>query len=82
VSKPERSWHNVIKEYIDTKITDKEFECNKDLYTFNTPPSKEAYYYRKVFEQYYPNMAHVIPKFWLPAWSGDMKEPSARELKD
>lgn len=80
VSKPERSWHNVIKEHIDTKVTDEEFQQNQHAFAINPPPTKEAYYYRKVFEQYYPNMGHVVPKFWLPSWSGDMKEPSAREL--
>lgn len=79
VSKPERSWHNIVKAFIETKISDEEFSMCKDSYTFNTPPTKEAYYYRKIFEEYYPKMGHVIPKFWLPKWTS-ISDPSAREL--
>jgi asparagine synthase (glutamine-hydrolysing) len=81
VSKPERSWHNVIKEYIDKVITDEEFQQESGKFSINTPPSKEAYYYRKVFESFYPNMGHVIPQFWLPRWSDNIQDPSARELE-
>lgn len=80
VSKPERSWHNVIKEHIDKVVSDAEFQQESGKFSVNTPPSKEAYYYRKVFETYYPNMAHVIPQFWLPRWSDNIQDPSAREL--
>lgn len=81
VSKPERSWHHVIKEYIDKVITDEEFQQESGKFLVNTPPSKEAYYYRKVFESFYPNMGHVIPQFWLPRWSDNIQDPSARELE-
>jgi asparagine synthase (glutamine-hydrolysing) len=81
VSNKERSWHNVIKEYIDSKVPDEEFINEKGKYTYNTPETKEAYYYRKTFEQYYPNCEHIIPYFWLPKWCGEMKDPSARELE-
>lgn len=82
VSKPEHSWHNIVKAFIETKVSDEEFIACKDSYTFNTPPTKEAYYYRKIFEKYYPNMGHVIPKFWLPKWCGDTTEPSGREVPE
>jgi asparagine synthase (glutamine-hydrolysing) len=81
VSHQERSWHIVIKDYIDIRVSDEEFMSCKGQYTFNPPETKEAYYYRKVFEQYYPNCEHVIPYFWLPKWCGEMKDPSARELE-
>ncbi len=81
VSNVERSWHNVIKEYIDTKVSDEEYALVKDSFVHNKPETKEAYYYRKVFDSYYPGCAHVIPYFWLPKWCGEMKDPSARELE-
>jgi asparagine synthase (glutamine-hydrolysing) len=80
VSSTHRSWHDVIKDYIDMRITDVEFTEEKEKYTFNKPETKEAYYYRKVFDKYYPNSEHVIPYMWLPKWCGDIKDPSAREL--
>lgn len=79
-SSHQRSWHKIIQEYVDSKITDDEFMENKDKYIHNTPELKESYYYRKIFEEYYPNMEKLIPHFWLPKWNGNMKDPSAREL--
>lgn len=81
VSHPERSWHMVLQQYIDKQVSDEEYMKNKDTYEHNRPHTKEAYYYRKVFEKYYPNSAHVIPYFWLPKWCGAVTDPSARELK-
>jgi asparagine synthase (glutamine-hydrolysing) len=81
VSSTHRSWHDVIKDYVGMRVTDVEFNREKDKYTFNPPETKEAYYYRQVFEKYYPNMEHIIPYMWLPKWCGDIKDPSARELE-
>ena len=78
-SSENRSWHKIIQEYVDTIISDEEFNLNKDKYKFNTPLSKESYWYRKLFESFYPNKANVIPHFWLPNWSNQI-DPSAREL--
>ena len=77
-----RSWHKIIQEYLDGIISDEEFTENKDKYKFNTPMTKESYYYRKLFEEYYPHKSNVIPHFWLPNWSSGTIDPSARELKD
>jgi len=79
-SSEKRSWHKIIQEHIDNIITYKEFIENKDKYNFNTPMTKESYYYRKIFENYYPQKNNVIPHFWLPNWSKEI-DPSARELK-
>ena len=79
-SSEKRSWHKIIQEYVEGIITDKEFIDNKDKYTFNPPLTKESYWYRKLFEEFYPNSSNVIPHFWLPNWS-EIVDPSARELK-
>ena len=78
-SSEKRSWHKIIQEYVDSIITDDDYLRNKHKYTFNTPISKESYWYRKIFEYYYPNKSNVIPHFWLPNWT-NVKDPSAREL--
>jgi len=80
-SSNERSWHKVIQEYVDTRITHAEFDICKSNYIINTPELKESYYYRKIFEDLYPGKSHIIPYFWLPKWSDNVKDPSARELK-
>ena len=80
-SSVKRSWHKIIEEHVDIIISDDEFIKNKDKYTFNTPKTKESYWYRKIFESHYPGKSNVIPHFWLPKWS-DEEDPSARELQD
>ena len=78
-SSEHRSWHKIIQEYVDKLITDDEFNNNKDKYKINPPQLKESYFYRKIFESYYPGKSNVIPYFWLPNWSDEI-DPSAREL--
>lgn len=81
VSSTHMSWHEVIKDYIGMHVTNEEFNREKERYTFNPPETKEAYYYRKVFDSHYPNSQHNIPYMWLPKWCGDIKDPSARVLE-
>lgn len=54
---------------------------NKSKFLGVQPVSKESYYFRKIYEANYKNRDGVIKYFWLPNWSGDIKEPSARVLK-
>ena len=80
-SSNDKSWYEHIREYIDKLVSDEEFETMRNRYEFNKPDSKEKYYYRKVFElEFGGNAVGVIPYYWLPKWSGDITEPSARVL--
>lgn len=78
-SSVERSWHSIIKEFVDKFVTDDEFYKNKNNYTFNMPQLKETYFYRTLFESYYPSRSNIIPHYWLPNWDNKV-DPSAREL--
>lgn len=80
VSSTEKSWYQIIQEHIDEIIPNSEFEREKDKFAVNCPHLKESYYYRKIFEDFYPGRANTIPYYWLPKWSGDTKDPSARVL--
>lgn len=81
VSGQKDSWFAIIQRHIDTIITDDEFNKESNRYQYCTPTSKEAYYYRKVFNELFGDKySNVIPHFWLPKWCGDIKEPSARVL--
>lgn len=88
VSSQENSWHKIIQEHIDNLITDKEFKIESSKFIHCIPHTKEAYYYRKIFHQYYKyKHDNVIPYFWLPKWCYDKNgkeilDPSARELTD
>jgi asparagine synthase (glutamine-hydrolysing) len=55
-------------------------DAAKTLYPHNTPATKEALYYRRLFEAKYSGKGSWIPYFWMPRWS-DAKDPSARTLK-
>ena len=84
VSSKTNSWYKIIQNHIDTLITDEEFQNNSLNYKHCTPLTKEAYYYRTVFEAFYEN-DKVIPYFWMPnqKWVGNnIIDPSARELTD
>lgn len=79
VSSTEKSWFQIIQEHVGSLITDDEFNENRTKMT-PEPHLKESYYYRKLFDSYYPGRAETIPYYWLPRWSGDTKDPSARVL--
>lgn len=44
------------------------------------PSNCEEYYYRKVFEKFYPKYSNIIPYFWMPKYV-DAIDSSARTLK-
>lgn len=77
VSGLENSWFMSIKKSLNYE------EYYDDLTNIKNPPlTVEAMYYRNIFRKLFPNCDHVIPKYWLPRWSGQTSEPSARVLKN
>jgi asparagine synthase (glutamine-hydrolysing) len=81
VSNKKKSWHIIIQNFLEDKVSEDELLNAQKLYPHNTPKTKEAYYYRKIFEKYYPKKCYVIPHFWMPKWCGNVNDPSARELE-
>jgi len=81
VSQLDRSWSTVIKEYVDSKVSDEEFNAKASTYKYDTPKTKEAYYFRKIFTQHYGHLQKLTPYQWLPKWCGDVVDPSARVLQ-
>ncbi len=82
VSGNEKSWFQWVQEYLNNKVSDSEYENNKSkLHPRIVPPTKEAYYYMKKFKENFGEQWDVIPHYWLPKWSGNIQEPSARVLK-
>jgi asparagine synthase (glutamine-hydrolysing) len=86
VSGHERTWVQIIKEYVDTRVSDVELSVANDLnkYEHNAPYDKESYYYRTVFERHFPGKgrAETIPYFWRHPFCEGVLDPSARLLKD
>ena len=76
VSPAETSWFKIIQDFIETQTID-----FTKTYDHNPPKTKEAYYYRYIFDQLYgDSYSNVIPFMWLPRWSGETTDPSARTL--
>ena len=86
VSGHERTWVQIIKEYVDKRITDVEVSLANDINKFshNAPYDKESYYYRTVFDRYFTGKrrAETIPYFWRHPFCEGTLDPSARLLKD
>jgi asparagine synthase (glutamine-hydrolysing) len=74
VSSKERSLFSIIQE----KIAD---ALNREQNTTKFLPNiaTEKYYYKRLFDEYYPNCAHVVPYYWMPKYT-QTEDPSARTL--
>ncbi len=70
VSSTTRSWFQIIQEY----VSNIHFNNEKEFV------SKEACYYYNIFRTYFSTYEPNIP-YWLPRWSGNVTDPSARVLK-
>lgn len=80
VSSVKDSWHTILQKDIEKIYTDDDLkEAQKEI-EHCSPYSKEALYYRNIFRKYYKGCDSVIPHFWMPNWSEDVKDPSARIL--
>lgn len=85
------SWIDGLKEHADQQITDSMLAKANFVYPENTPTTKEAYYYRTIFERFFPkNSARsTVPGGpsiacstakaveWDAAWSKNL-DPSGR----
>ena len=59
-------------------MTDEQLDSAKELFSYNTPTTKEAYFYRTIFHKYYPQQsaAETVRK-WIPKWQ-ENQDPSGR----
>lgn len=79
VSSHERSWFEVIKEYVNTKYTEEEYKNKVMKYSHCPPYDKESLYYREIFNKYYKDRDGTIPYYWRHPFS-KILDPSARLL--
>lgn len=72
------SWIDSLKDYAEKQITEERFSERYSLYPHNTPDTKEGFFYRELYDQFYPQeSAAKIVKRWVPKWQTD-KDPSGR----
>jgi asparagine synthase (glutamine-hydrolysing) len=82
ISATTRSTNIIIGEFVNTQISDNEYELEKEKYEHLKPETKEELYYREIFDLLYPNRGNLIPKPWRPnpKFYGKVLEPSGRIL--
>lgn len=80
VSSVKKGWFEILQEFVETQVSNEELRQASQYYLHNTPWTKEALYYRKIFENHYMGRSSWIPYFWMPKWT-DTNDPSARTLK-
>ncbi|XBI62058.1 hypothetical protein VPH35_042751 [Triticum aestivum] len=85
------SWIDGLKDHAASNVSDKMMSNAKFIYPHNTPTTKEAYYYRMIFERYFPQSSAILtvpggPSVacstakaieWDAQWSGNL-DPSGR----
>lgn len=72
------SWIDTLIEFCASQVTDEQMEKAAELFPYNTPATKEAYYYRSIFHKFYPQVsaAQTVRK-WIPKWQ-ENQDPSGR----
>ena len=88
-------WIDFLKEYVESNISDKEFNMRNKKFPINTPKTKEEYYYRNIFEEFYKSKYAIktVPSSKSVAcsteeallWDKDfqnLNDPSGRIISD
>lgn len=79
------NWIDGLKDYCDEQVTDKMLMNAKETFSHDPPSTKEAYYYRQIFEEIFgqyegtKGLREGVVK-WVPLWS-DSDDPSGRAQK-
>jgi len=87
------NWIDSLKELVEEKVTDDMFDNAKFRFPFQTPMSKEEYFYRSIFEEHFPSetSAKTVPSVpsvacstpialeWDKAFK-DLNDPSGRSV--
>ena len=80
VSGPDKSWFEQIQERVQPLTRDWDLQSHK--FSYLRPTTPEAFYYRSIFHRFYGyECQSVIPYMWMPRWSPEATDPSARTLK-
>ncbi|KAM7259370.1 hypothetical protein ACFE04_015111 [Oxalis oulophora] len=54
------NWIDGLKSHAAEQVTDKMMQNADHIFPHNTPPSKEEYYYRMIFEKHFPQNSAVL----------------------
>ena len=79
-SNTEKPWYQICQEHAAQEVGD-DWEQKAAVFKHLTPKTAEAYYYRVLFDRLYRRAETCIPYFWMPKWSPETKDPSAKTLE-
>ena len=72
------NWIDTLIEYCSSQVTDEQLERAEETYPYNTPLTKEAYFYRSIFHKHFPQLAAAqTVRKWIPKWQ-ENQDPSGR----
>lgn len=70
-------WIDALKETAEKLISDEQFRTPKKEWGGDVPDTKEAYWYRLMFDEHFPAQCASTVMRWTPTWSGQT-DPSGR----
>ncbi|WP_074723037.1 asparagine synthase B [Flavobacterium frigoris] len=72
------NWIDQLIEYCASQVTDEQLSGAVVEFPYNPPITKEAYFYRSIFNRHYPQVsaAQTVRK-WIPKWQ-ENQDPSGR----
>ena len=82
VSGTDKSWYQEIRERVG-KLVPGDWQDQVANVKHMKPLTAEDFYYRQLFETFYPgdqNSTVTVPYRWMPRWSPETSDPSARTL--
>jgi asparagine synthase (glutamine-hydrolysing) len=72
------NWIDSLVAFCNAKVSDADFAKASERFPYNTPATKEAYYFRSIFEKYYPQESAIKSVLkWVPKWQKNL-DPSGR----
>jgi len=80
VSSEHNNWLDKLKQAAEVLVTGKEVEYYREVVLHCVPRTREEVLYRKIFREYY-RVDEWIGDYWMPKWSPETNDPSARTLK-
>ncbi len=72
-------WIDALKDTAERNITDEMMKHPKPEWGQDVPDSKEAYWYRLMFDQHFPQYCASTVSRWKPTWS-QQTDPSGRAI--
>lgn len=81
------SWIDSLKALTASKVSDRDMEAVEERFPLNTPKSKEEYYYRSLFEEFFPGRCAALTVPSVPSVACSTAEalawdPSFRNMND